>query len=167
MASNFPHLLYFHTRHVAPEMMLEGQYSVIVRSKMPLTSLLHLVRWNWERAGISAVKVFNRQCFCLAGLSWIYDGMVRLSEGTCPHSIFFFYCSQWEASLCSSRQLPACFSSVGREENMNFLEKRWCHFSCLLFSHQFYIRWANLSPIAPLIKTMEERLVLIVSVCQT
>lgn len=47
VAPEFSRLLHSHTRRVPPEIKLEGQCGVILKSKVPLTRRLSLARWHF------------------------------------------------------------------------------------------------------------------------
>lgn len=96
VAPKFPRLLHSHTRRVPPEIKLEGQCSVILKSKVPLTRRLSLARWHF------ACRVLQPSVFFFGfALVSMYDGLLCPSEGLCPQSIFFSLLSK-EQKVCAA-----------------------------------------------------------------
>lgn len=77
VAPKFARLLHSHTRRVPPEIKLEGQCSVILKSKVPLTRRLSLARWHFAcRVLQSSVFFFG---FNLVGCMMDCFGLLRAS----------------------------------------------------------------------------------------
>lgn len=100
VVSKFSRLLHSHTRRVPLEIKLEGQCSVILKSKVPLTRRLSLVRWHF------ACRVFQASVFFFgfALVGCMMDCFALLRASVLKASFFHSFP---KSRKCVRQQAPA------------------------------------------------------------